>query len=236
MEQKPASILIVDDDASVTTMLHLYLNTKGYQVGTAGNGKEAIEHLKKNRYDIIITDLAMPEMNGYQLIDAVKTSYREHKIIAISASLGNRMVLLQKGVLEALEKPFDFDQLLEEINKLHQEKRKAKRFFSEAGLKLTCILRGRHSQDELRCGLRDISIDGAMLELEREVSCGAVDLDFCVGSTAGMVVRVPGRVVRKHQEANGCWMTGVYFDDQRDLRLLEQLMPYLTIEKGHARN
>jgi CheY-like chemotaxis protein len=234
MEPKATSILIVDDDASITATLCIYLKKRGYKVGIAGNGREALEHLKRGQYDIIVTDLAMPEMNGYQLLETVKTDYREHKVIAVSSNISNRTTLLQKGALEALEKPFDLEDLLNEIRKLHQEKRKSKRFFTDEGRTLTCVLRDKLSKGELPCLLANISIDGAMLQTNGEVPFIEVYIDFSISTASSMVIRMPGKVVRKFQE-NGRWMTGVYFDDQRDLSLLEQLTPYLDIQKGLAR-
>jgi two-component system chemotaxis response regulator CheY len=66
------NILIVDDSPSVLAILDDMLNDLGYEVTTAGNGKEACLLLETNRYDLIITDLTMPVMDGLVFVQTAK--------------------------------------------------------------------------------------------------------------------------------------------------------------------
>ena len=85
MENKePASsVLIVDDDKSTIELLKMLLTNKGFNVGVAA-GQEALDYMKQKKFDIIITDLKMPEINGYQLLNIIKTTHREQKVMVMS--------------------------------------------------------------------------------------------------------------------------------------------------------
>ena len=65
-------ILVVDDERQIIRMLRASLQSSGYEVLTASNGVEGLERFKSGRPDLIITDLAMPEMNGLELTQAVR--------------------------------------------------------------------------------------------------------------------------------------------------------------------
>ena len=65
-------ILVVDDERQITRMLRASLQSNGYEVTVAGNGVEAYALFEADRPDLIITDLAMPEMNGLELTQAVR--------------------------------------------------------------------------------------------------------------------------------------------------------------------
>lgn len=81
-------ILIVDDDAGVRQVLKSMLVAAGYTVALANNGREAMERLAKEGFDLIITDLVMPEQEGIETIKLLRRDYPEVKIIAISGAFG----------------------------------------------------------------------------------------------------------------------------------------------------
>lgn len=86
--QSGARILIVDDDAGVRQVLKSMLVVAGYTVALANNGREAMERLGRERFDLIITDLVMPEQEGIETIKLLRRDYPEVKIIAISGAFG----------------------------------------------------------------------------------------------------------------------------------------------------
>jgi CheY-like chemotaxis protein len=225
------NVLLVDNDHASIALMTIALKKKGFNVGTASNGKEALEFLKQNKFDIVITDLQMPEMDGYQLIDTIKTSYREHKVMAISSNIENRTRLLQHGALEAMEKPFSLDDFIDELKILMEERRKSKRFQAKPENQPACKIRDRHSKKEYACGLLDVSIDGAMIEAAPDIDViDEVELEFSMTEKSSLVIRMRGRIIRRAME-NNFWHLGIYFDDQRDLTLLEKLAPYLKIQE-----
>lgn len=109
-------ILAVDDDDGVRRIIKYHLNKAGYTVQTAENGKNAIELLKTGTPDLIISDVSMPEMNGYELYREV-SSRKEYKLIPFlfltSKSDREDIILAKKmGVDDYLTKPVDKDLLL----------------------------------------------------------------------------------------------------------------------------
>ena len=85
-----ASILVVDDVVSTTKIVEQLLAVKGHQVVRAGNGKEALKIIESQPIDLIITDIVMPEMDGYELISELRKQSNPPKIIAMSGGSDKR--------------------------------------------------------------------------------------------------------------------------------------------------
>jgi CheY-like chemotaxis protein len=81
----PRRILVVDDEPYVCDAVRMMLAFDGHQVETAGSGKEALSHFAKGKYDVVITDYAMPGMKGDELALAIKSIAPEQPIVLITA-------------------------------------------------------------------------------------------------------------------------------------------------------
>jgi YesN/AraC family two-component response regulator len=79
-----AKILVIDDEPSILLMLKKMLEKAGHAVDMALNGREGMELVEKNKPDLVITDIIMPEKEGLETIMALKKNYPKIKIIAIS--------------------------------------------------------------------------------------------------------------------------------------------------------
>lgn len=117
------SLLIIDDDETLTEGLKRLLYRNGYAVHTARNGKEALEFLAAEQVDLVITDIFMEEMEGLETLVAVKRHYPEIQIIAMSggAKIMDRDCLDMAQVLGAdkiLRKPIIIHTLLDTIKEL----------------------------------------------------------------------------------------------------------------------
>lgn len=114
-------ILIVDDSLSVRKYVGAFLEARKFKVFSASNGAEALELLDKTPVDIIITDLEMPVMHGYELIGRIKDSERLRDIPVIiltsRSSEKHREKALQSGASGYLVKPFDENSFLEILRK-----------------------------------------------------------------------------------------------------------------------
>lgn len=109
-------ILLVDDDEMVRYALRKYLSREGYDVTEADNGVSALKQVKENRFDLVITDIIMPEIEGLELIRTLKKNQPSLPIIAISG--GGRIDKAEylsladlMGVTTTLSKPFDPEEL-----------------------------------------------------------------------------------------------------------------------------
>jgi CheY-like chemotaxis protein len=119
-------ILVVDDEPFVCDAVKMMLTFDGHEVETASNGKEALSMFEKGKYDLVITDFAMPNMKGDELAAAIKAKSPNQPVVMITAyaemleSSGNPLT----GVDFVISKPFLLDNLREAITKVTSPKRK----------------------------------------------------------------------------------------------------------------
>jgi PAS domain S-box-containing protein len=113
-------ILVVEDEDGVRNWLVELLQGAGYTVTPARQGREARLKIKEQQFDLLITDLVMPEEDGLELIRAIRGNHPDIKIVAISGAFGNRMLRVAKlfGCQEILAKPLTAERLLESIRSL----------------------------------------------------------------------------------------------------------------------
>jgi CheY-like chemotaxis protein len=125
---KMASILVVDDDDSIRSLLDQELSEAGYLIEQATNGKQALECIRKNRPDLIILDVMMPEMNGFDVAAILKNDPQTMDIpIIILSIVQDKARGFRIGVDRYLTKPIDTAQLFTEVgNLLEQGKSKRK--------------------------------------------------------------------------------------------------------------
>lgn len=128
-------ILLVDDEVRFGETLKQILSFHGYQVTVAICGREAIDLLDNQVYDLALLDLELPDMYGYDVIDSVKENNRFLVPIMLTgnASMETAIQALRKGVYDYLKKPVDSDLLLKTIDKAlkHKELEKALRSSEE---------------------------------------------------------------------------------------------------------
>lgn len=81
-----SKILVIDDDEMIRYVITLMLESDGFEVNEAGNGKEAMDYIKKQSFDLVITDIEMPEMNGFEIINKLHKDFPNVKIVVISGA------------------------------------------------------------------------------------------------------------------------------------------------------
>jgi DNA-binding NtrC family response regulator len=117
-------ILIVDDEPTIRETLSLVLKEENYQCELAENGLEGLNKVKEKNFDLIITDLKMPEMGGLELMEKVKTISPKTSVIIITAyaSLESAIQALRLGAYDYIIKPLDFDDVILRINRLMEHR------------------------------------------------------------------------------------------------------------------
>jgi len=106
-------ILVVDDDADVRFILSAVLEAAGFNVYEAGDGLEAVECLKRRRYDVLLTDYRMPKMDGLELLDVVRAMWPDLPVIVVTGdSVSFKRDCLGAEAFALVDKPFDRTHLL----------------------------------------------------------------------------------------------------------------------------
>jgi CheY-like chemotaxis protein len=115
MHDRAPHVLLVEDDSDTREMYSFYLSYSGLHVTEARTGRRALERAREDRPDVVVTDIAMPEMDGLELSRRLRAEEPTHDvpIIAVSGQASDRA--RQAGADVVLEKPCDPDQLLHAI-------------------------------------------------------------------------------------------------------------------------
>ncbi len=113
-------ILVVDDEKIIRESMSFILKKEGFSVMEASNGKEAFQLLTEDTFDLIITDIEMPEMKGIDLLDKAMHISPQTSVMVITAygSVETAISALRKGASDYILKPIDFDDLLLRIHRL----------------------------------------------------------------------------------------------------------------------
>lgn len=133
-------VLIVDDEPRMCDSLEVLLNDQGYETKTGHSGKEAVECLSRDSFDLVLLDIVMPDMTGHQIMDYINSQNQETLVILMTghASVDSAVQSLRKGAYDYLTKPFDFDQLLKRVgNAIDQSRLKKENELVSGKLELT---------------------------------------------------------------------------------------------------
>jgi DNA-binding NtrC family response regulator len=106
-------ILVVDDEREVRLVIQEFLAGKGYEVRVAGNGLEALAALETYTPDVVLLDMAMPEMDGLETLKRISGLYPTLPVImvTVNADIETTSKVLQLGAADYVPKPFDLDYL-----------------------------------------------------------------------------------------------------------------------------
>ena len=119
-KQKSVRLLLVDDDPNMQRMVALFLNKNFYNLDIAGNGRKAMDQLEKCKYDLVISDMQMPLMDGSELLRKMQANKIKTPVVLISAytSIDMPNEIDASDFAAVLFKPFDSSNLISTINKV----------------------------------------------------------------------------------------------------------------------
>jgi len=126
MSETKAAILIVEDEENLQEALKLNLELEGYDITCAENGAIALKKVEEGYFDLIILDVMLPEIDGFDVCESIRLQNIETPILMLSARSGSadRVTGLKRGADDYLTKPFNLEELLLRVDKLIEKNRK----------------------------------------------------------------------------------------------------------------
>jgi diguanylate cyclase (GGDEF)-like protein len=123
-KQTSYSVLSVDDDEEMIGLLHEVVSQLGHASVTAVDGVDALEKLGENEFDIIITDISMPRMNGIELTKRIKTDFEDIDVVVVTGYQEEYKYtdVIEIGASDFISKPFNINELEAKINRIIRER------------------------------------------------------------------------------------------------------------------
>jgi len=129
MEEPKTSILVVDDEKIIHESCGRILREEGYEVETALSGQEALQKLKRKRYDLVLTDIRMPGMDGIETLEKMKREVPDITVVMFTgySSVETARSSMKLGALDYLQKPFTPEELLAVVKKAIEKEMSAQK-------------------------------------------------------------------------------------------------------------
>ena len=134
-------ILIVEDEKSIAEMEKLCLTKNGYLCETAFDGAEAAAMIEKKRYDLILLDVMLPDIDGYELIDYVRLYEIPVIFVTAKTSVGDKVKGLRLGAEDYICKPFDIQELVARVETVLRRYGKADRLLRAGSMEIDTVSR-----------------------------------------------------------------------------------------------
>lgn len=141
-------ILIVEDQAAIRELIAINLSRIGYDCAVAHNGKIAADLIEKNIYDLILLDIMLPEIDGYELISYIEPTQTPVIFITAKGSLKDRVKGLNMGADDYIVKPFEIDELIARVESVLRRIGKGKTLLEVDNVKIDIIQRAVKKGDE----------------------------------------------------------------------------------------
>ncbi|WP_312943151.1 response regulator transcription factor [Oscillibacter sp.] len=141
-------ILIVEDQASIRELIAINLSRMGYDCATANNGKMAADLIEKNTYDLILLDIMLPEIDGYELIKYIEPTATPVIFITAKGSLKDRVKGLHMGADDYIVKPFETEEMIARVESVLRRAGKGQTLLEIDNVKIDIIQRTVKKEDQ----------------------------------------------------------------------------------------
>lgn len=186
-------ILLVEDEERLLEVVKLNLELEGYAVSTAINGKQALERFHQERFDLILLDVMMPQMDGFSVCRSIRLENRKVPILFLTAknSAQDRVMGLKIGGDDYLVKPFDLEELLLRVQRLLER-----------------------SNTEAKVGSAEFEFDGMAIYFDRHQVKDHTGEIIDIGKKESMLLRLlverDGETVSREEMLDLIWGIDVY--------------------------
>lgn len=134
-------ILIIEDEQSIADMVKMCLTKNGYICEIANDGMTATEKIDEKRYDLILLDIMLPDIDGYDLIDYIKQFEIPVIFVTAKTSVPDRVKGLKLGAEDYVTKPFDLEELLARVETVLRRYNKTERILEVGKIKIDTLSR-----------------------------------------------------------------------------------------------
>ena len=119
MSVEQRTVLVADDDAAIRHLVRLLLTKDGFAVEEAVNGRDALDRLRRKRYDCMILDLMMGPGSGFDVLDTMKRERPGRRFVVVASATAARTIdqLDSDNIVAKIRKPFDIEELLRVVRK-----------------------------------------------------------------------------------------------------------------------
>lgn len=122
---RPARILVAEDDACILMLIRTIMVRAGFSVDTAEDGSEALRKIGMNRYDVVVLDLMMPRVSGFEVLSQMVSMECPPGVVVTSAMSTDQIVRLKSfSVFAVLQKPFEIDVLVASVKACFEAQKK----------------------------------------------------------------------------------------------------------------
>lgn len=120
-------VLVVDDELLIRDLLYDFFCDQGWDIVVTEGGQKAVQYLKNQDFDLVLTDLKMPDMDGLDLTGRIRALYRDLPVIIMTGypSLDSAVEAIRKKVDDYIIKPFNVNSLFKSVKKAIDERRNA---------------------------------------------------------------------------------------------------------------
>lgn len=188
-----ARILIVEDEQRIASFVAKGLRADGHVTATVADGREGLDHALSGDYDLVVLDIGLPSMDGFEVLDQLRSQGSRIPVIVLTArdSVGDTVSALEGGADDYMPKPFRFAELLARVR-----------------LRLRSV-------DDSQNGARDDVLESGGVRLDvrtrrARVADREIDLSAREFALAEMFLRNPGQVLSREQLLDHVW--GLDFD------------------------
>ncbi len=119
---EPKKILVVDDQTDIREMAEIVLEGAGYAVRTAGTGREALRLLAESRFDLVLLDINMPELDGWTTLRMLRADEANDGVrvamFSVKSEVRDKVASLKDGAIDYITKPFGVDELVSRIARI----------------------------------------------------------------------------------------------------------------------
>lgn len=209
-------ILIVDDEPQIVELLQIYLEMQGYQTAGVYDGTKALELWRQNEFDMVLTDIMMPQVDGYDLVEKIRNESNVPILfLTAKTDLADRVKGLQIGADDYILKPFD---PLEVVSRVSANLRRCYGYDVDEP----------HNK-ELVCGNLKLSMDKCLLNKNGQT----IELTALEYRMLKFFMENQGRVLTKNQIYEAAWEENQFPDDNSIMVAISKLRVKLQDEQYH---